>query len=174
MNMVQAKQFEYAIKEYRDLYMTVYHPANNCTESINYEILWKCEYGFLIFNTYKNDKQFHDTPIMYEYLNDKGEIQSELADVSHRTSNIFSYIKNYLMDYFFSHRLVDFIDQPESLFRFVRKIPFRENPTTKIDTSTIYNVSKPFSNNKLEFLNISENFNLDPVSLIKVPKSSEN
>lgn len=167
MNMIEAKQFEYAIELHREGWTN-----NSHIEPINYEILWECEYGFLIFNTYK---KISKTPILYEIFKN-GETYTHEDILTDRNAGIFSYIKFYLSDYFsdlFSKHC-SIYEHPEKLLQFVHEIPFQKYSPTKIDTSTIYNVSKPFSDNKLEFLNISENFYLDPVSLIKVPKSSEN
>lgn len=169
MNMIEAKQFEYAIEVHREIWIK---KNNSYIEPINYEILWECEYGFLIFNTYK---KISKTPILYEIFKN-GETYTHEAIFPNKNSNIFSYIRFYLSDYFsnlFSEHLLIY-ERPEKLLQFVHEIPFQKDSPTKIDKSTIYNVSKPFSDNKLEFLNISENFNLDPVSLIKVSKSSEN
>lgn len=167
MNMIEAKQFEYAIELHREEWTN-----NSHIEPINYEILWECEYGFLIFNTYKKSLE---TPILYEIFKN-GKIYTQTDIITDRKAGIFSYIKFYLSDRFFDscskHRSI--YKNPEKLLQFVHEIPFQKDSPTKIDKSTIYNVSKPFSDNKLEFLNISENFNLDPVSLIKVSKSSEN
>lgn len=168
MNMIEAKQFEYAVSLFREYWVSAKRK-----EDINYKIIWNLNNELVTFNTYKI---VYDKPVLYE-TRYQSTYNSEISDYS-KENDVFSYIRHFIYDNFLKINFSDYwllYKHPEHLFRFLSTdIDFKRDSSTKLDTSFIYNVSKLFSDKKLDFVKTQDNFTVNPVSLIKIPKPFNN
>lgn len=73
MNMIEAKQFEYAVLLFREYWISVKHK-----EDINYKIIWNLNNELVTFNTYKI---VYDNPVLYE-TRYQSTYKSEISDYS--------------------------------------------------------------------------------------------
>ena len=168
MNMIEAKQFEYAVSLFREYWVSAKHK-----EDINYKIILKLIIELVSFNTYTI---VYEEPVLYE-TRYQSTYNSEISDYS-KENDVFSYIRHFIYDNFLQMNFSDYwllYEHPEHLFRFLSTdIDFKRDSSTKLDTSFIYNVSKLFSDKKLDFVRVQDNFTVDPVSLIEIPKPFNN
>lgn len=98
MNMIEAKQFEYAVSLFREYWVSAKHK-----EDINYKIIWNLNNELVTFNTYKI---VYDKLVLYE-TRYQSTYNSEISDYS-KENDVFSYIRHFIYDNFLKINFSDY------------------------------------------------------------------
>ncbi|WP_338232823.1 hypothetical protein [Companilactobacillus muriivasis] len=168
MNLIQAKQLEYALDIYEEFATTGINKINDYPDL---KVIWNYHNQLITCNTFKNQDghpilnetrngsdfrasavNFNDSPANSPFMSVRHEIFSKLQD------NIHEYLYLY--------------ENPEHLLKFLIEDikQLDESLTENIDTQTLYNVKKINGDHTLKFLLVDQNTELTPVSLISISK----
>lgn len=170
MDLIKAKQLEYALDVYYEYATSKENPINDYP---NISVLWNYNEQLITCNLFKYQRTY---PILEEVRNNSSfdANTSIFNGVNKRDPfsiirhEIFSKIQNYNYEYLYLYK------NPEYMLKFliqvINQLDNSQIDTDEIDTETIYNVKSFNNSNSLDFMLISNDTELTPVSLISTAK----